>query len=134
MPNPTIRLGPWSGAGRDEFTLELDLGSITTKRASEGCVLRLPFKVQPDEVGWGRSLLAVHGRLTLVENITETAGVAIPMQTWYPNYSYVDAPLSFTDMARADLARQGGDVNCVLSLSALANVQHKPLPNQQVPA
>jgi hypothetical protein len=53
------------------------------------------------------------------------------MQTWYPNYSYVDVPLTFTDMARADLARQSGDVTWLLSLSALANLRHHALPQQE---
>lgn len=131
MSNPTLRLGPWSGAGRDEFTLELDLSSVTAIPSSEGCVLRLPFKVQPDEVGWGMSLLALHGRLWLAENSAGAAGITIPMQTWYPNYSYVDVPLTFIDLARADLARQSGDVTCLLSLSALANLRHHPLPQQE---
>src|SRR5690242_7473728 len=98
MPNPTLRIGPWSGTGRDEFTLELDLSAITAMPANEGCVLRLPLKVQPDEVGYGASLLAIHGRIYLAQSSANHAGIAIPMQTWYPNFSYLDVPLSFADM------------------------------------
>jgi hypothetical protein len=136
MSNPTLRLGSWSGSGRDDFTLEFDVSSITALPSHDGCVLRVPLKVQPDEVGYGASILALHGRLVIGEDAFKNAGIQIPMQTWYPNYSYVDAPLTFTDMARAEISRQNGDVQFFVNLSALANVPFRPSPRpqQQQPA
>jgi hypothetical protein len=131
MPNPTVRLGSWSGGGRDDFTVEVDLSATTAMQSSEGCVIRLPIKVQPDEVGYGTSLLAFHGRIVIAENSVNNTGIQIPMQTWYPNYSYIDVPLTFAELARAEIGRQSGDVTCLLSLSALANLGHRPLPQQQ---
>jgi len=133
MPDPQIRLGSWSGAGRNEFTLTLDAGSITAMPAGEGCVLQLPLKAVPDEVGFGPSLLALHGTVFIAEASANRAGIDIPMQTWFPNNNYVQVPLTFTDMVRAELGRQGGDVIFRLFLSALVNLPHNPLSQQQVP-
>jgi hypothetical protein len=131
MPDPQLRLGSWSGAGRNEFMVTLDVSSITATPTSDGCILRLPLKVVPDEVGYGASLLALHGTLFLAETSPNHAGIAIPMQTWFPNYNYVEIPLTFADMVRADLNRQGGDVIFRLLLSALASLPHNPLQQQQ---
>ncbi len=129
MPNPTLSLSTFSGAGRADFTLELDAPSITAAPSHGGGVLRLPFSAKPDEVGFGESIVAVQGRLVIAESAANNPGIQIPMQTWYPNRTTVEVPLTFTDMARAELARKSDDVTCLVDLAAIANVVHRPFPS-----
>jgi hypothetical protein len=135
MPNPTLRLSRWSGAGRADFVLELDLPNVSAVAAHNGGILRLPFTSKPDEVPFGTSLLAVHGRLVIAESVTNSnPGIKIPMQTWYPNHTTVEVPLTFTDMALAEIGRKSEDAHCWLELAALANVRHQaPTQPQQTP-
>jgi hypothetical protein len=53
------------------------------------------------------------------------------MQTWYPNYPNLEVPLTFADMAHAEIARNSGDVTCLLELAAIATVSHRPFPQPQ---
>ena len=84
---------------------------------------------KPDEVGFGASLIAVHGRLVFAENMANNPGIQIPMQSWYPNRTSVQVPMTWRDMALAEIARKAGDVTCWLDLAAIANIRHQP-PNQ----
>src|SRR6266851_3915527 len=131
MPNPTLSLSRFSGAGRADFVLELDAPSITAASSHGGGVLRLPFSAKPDDVGFGESIVAVHGRLVIAESAANNPGIPIPMQSWYPNRTTVEVPLTFTDMARAELARKSDDVTCLVDLAAIANVVHRPFPQPQ---
>ena len=131
MPNPTLSLSRFSGAGRADFVLELDAPSITAASSHDGGVLRLPFSAKPDDVGFGESIVAVHGRLVIAESAANNPGIPIPMQSWYPNRTTVEVPLTFTDMARAELARKSDDVTCLVDLAAIANVVHRPFPQPQ---
>jgi hypothetical protein len=131
MPNPTLSLSRFSGAGRSDFTLELDAPSITAAPSHSGGVLRLPFTAKPDDVGFGESIVAVHGRMVIAESAANNPGIQIPMQSWYPNRTTVEVPLTFTDMARAELARKGDDVTCLVDLAAIANIVHRPFPQPQ---
>jgi len=131
VSNPTLRLSRWSGRGRDDFTLELDTSDISALPSHAGGVLRLPLTAKPDEVGFGESLVALHGRLVIAENAADNPGIRIPMQTWYPNYGIVEIPLTFADLAHAEIARKSGDVTCLLELAAIANVSHRPFPQPQ---
>lgn len=126
---PTLYLSRWSGAGRTDFTIELDAPNITAVPSHDGCVLRLPMTAKPDEVGFGASLVMIHGRLVIAENMANNPGIPIPMQSWYPNYTSVEVRLAWRDMALAEIARKSDDVTCWLELAAIANIRHQP-PNQ----
>ncbi len=133
MPNPTLRLEPWSDIGQHSFQVEFELDSINTQRTSEGSVLRLPVKVHPDvsESGYGNTLLAIHGWLKLAESTHQNAGIKIPMQAHVVNYPYIEVPMTLRDLAYADLRRAGGDMQCLITLSGLANIPYQAPPRQQ---
>jgi|GEM_PF-5756370 len=78
MSNPTLYLSRWSGAGRTDFTVELDAPSITAVPSHDGCMLRLPMSAKPDEVGFGASLLMVHGKLVIAESAANNPGHPCP--------------------------------------------------------
>jgi hypothetical protein len=129
VSNPTLSLSRWSGAGRTDFTIELDAPNIAAVPSHDGCMLRLPMSAKPDEVGFGASLLMVHGKLVIAESAANNPGIQIPMQSWYPNYTAVQVPLTWRDMALAEIARKSDDVTCLLELVAIANIRHQP-PHQ----
>jgi hypothetical protein len=125
-----LRLEPWSDIAQHSFQVEFELDSMTTLRTNEGCVLRIPVKVQPDVVdsGYGNTLLAVHGWLKLAESTHQNAGIKIPMQAHVVNFPYIEVPMTLRDMAYADLRRAGAEVQCLITLSGLANIPYQPPP------
>ncbi len=135
MPNPTLYLSRWSGAGRTDFTIELDAPNITGRPAHNGGVLYLPLSAKPDQAGFGASIIALQGRLVIAESAMNNPGMKIPMQAWSPNYTALEVPLTFSDMALAEIARGTNDTTCQLDLVALANIRHEPpaQPQQSPP-
>jgi len=133
MPNPTLRLEPWSDIAQHSFTVELDLEAMSTLLTNEGCVLRIPYKVEPDVVrnGFGHSIVALQGWLKLTESTHQYAGVAIPMQPRVVNWSHLEVPITWRDLVYADLRRGEGDMNCLVTLSGLANIPYSPPPRVQ---
>jgi len=133
VPNPTLRLEPWSDIAQHAFQVELVLESMTTLRTNEGCVLRIEVKVQPDVVdsGYGNTLLALRGWLKLAESTHQNAGIEIPMQPHVVNYPYIEVPMTLRDLAYADLRRAGGEVHCLLTLTGLANIPYKSPPRYE---
>lgn len=135
MPNPTLYLSRWSGAGRTDFTIEVDAPNITALPSHNGGVLKLPLTAKPDQAGFGASMIALHGRLVIAESAMNNPGIKIPMQAWSPNYTALEVPLTFADMAVAEIARNTNDASCLLELVAIANISHEPpaQPQQSPP-
>lgn len=106
---------------------------MSTLLTNEGCVLRMPYKVEPDVVrdGFGHSIVALQGWLKLAESTHKYAGIAIPMQPRVVNWSHLEVPMTLRDLVYADLRRGEGELSCLVTLSGLANIPYTPPPRVQ---